>query len=79
MSYRLTESARIGVMIEPGADSEAFDDTFRWTFCPHDAFEMRAAVTRGDGKELVCTSVAELMDFLEGRGAQVHAAESHEA
>jgi len=44
-----------------------YDDTYRWTFCPHERFEMWCSVVRGDGETRVCTSVAELMDFLDER------------
>ena len=45
-----------------------YDDTYHWTFCPHERFEMRLVVNRGDGQSKLCTSVAELLDFIEKRG-----------
>ena len=45
-----------------------YEDTYDWTLCQHEGFEMRCMVARGDGQSKLCTSVAEMMDFLEGRG-----------
>jgi hypothetical protein len=40
-----------------------YDDTYRLTFCPHEAFEMRAVASRGDQVK-VCTTVEELLEFM---------------
>jgi uncharacterized OB-fold protein len=41
-----------------------YDDTYRRTYCPHDYFEMRTTVCRGDGEVRVCTTVEEVKSFL---------------
>jgi hypothetical protein len=47
-----------------------YDDVYRWTLCPHEAFEMRTVATRvgarGQTETRVCTSVEELADFMAG-------------
>jgi hypothetical protein len=42
----------------------SYDDAFHWTYCPHESFRMRTTVRRADGQSKVCTSIAELHDFL---------------
>jgi uncharacterized protein (UPF0276 family) len=44
-----------------------YDDTYRLTWCPHDGFDMVTTVVRGDGVRMVCTSMAQMQDFLEKR------------
>lgn len=46
----------------------AYDDTYRWTFCPHDAFEMHTLAVRADGQEKCCHSVEELDAWLRRDG-----------
>lgn len=40
-----------------------YDDTYRWTYCPHDKFEMRSLVSNGRGTK-ICTTVEEVNTFL---------------
>lgn len=40
-----------------------YDDVYRWTYCPHDTFEMRTMATR-NGVTKLCTSVEELDEFM---------------
>ena len=42
-----------------------YDDTYRWTYCPHDSFEMNTFVRRSDGEERVVHTVEELQEFLD--------------
>lgn len=49
------------------ACSDIYDDTYYLTYCPHEWFEMQTTVVRGDGQSQVCTSIAEMQDFLEDR------------
>ena len=41
----------------------AYDDTTRWTICPHDEFPMRCTVSF-HGRTRVCRSLEELNQFL---------------
>ena len=43
--------------------SVVYDDTYRLTYCPHEAFEMRTMVYQG-GKAKLCCSLEELKAFL---------------
>lgn len=46
----------------------AYDDTYRLTYCPHDAFAMRTVVGKTvDGKyvEKICTTIEEVEEFLK--------------
>lgn len=43
-----------------------YDDTYRWTFCPHDRFDMATRVLRADGRERICRSINELNELLKG-------------
>ena len=38
-----------------------YDDTYRWTHCPHDGFDMVTRVYRPDGTSVVCTTVEQLL------------------
>jgi hypothetical protein len=43
-----------------------YDDTYRWTFCPHEQFEMRTRVFH-DGKDKgIATSLEELHEMTDG-------------
>lgn len=41
-----------------------YDDTYRWTYCPHARFDMHTVMVRADGVTQVCTSVEQLESFL---------------
>lgn len=44
-----------------------YDDVYRLTFCPHDAFEMRCVVNVGKFSKL-CTRVEEVNEFIRVHG-----------
>ncbi len=46
-----------------------YDDTYRRTYCPHERFEMACTIIRRDGAAVVCTTVGQLMQEIEGRDA----------
>lgn len=45
-----------------------YDDTYRWTFCPHETFEMHTKVFI-DGVERCCHSIEELNAVLQKQTA----------
>lgn len=42
---------------------QEFDDTYRWTFCPHDDFDMRTLVVRPGFPDVVVTTLEELNEI----------------
>ena len=45
---------------------EEYDDVYRWTFCPHEHFEMATTVVGPDGKiRGIARSVDELRQLME--------------
>jgi len=43
-----------------------YDDTYRWTFCPHDTFQMDTLAVKGGGSMKRVHSIEELNTFLYG-------------
>ena len=37
-----------------------YDDVYRWTYCPHETFQMRTKIFRKDGTMVICTTVEQL-------------------
>jgi hypothetical protein len=56
------------VKTECSVCSLEYDDEYRWTFCPHDEFEMNTTVVAG-GRTVVVHSIEELHEALKGEGA----------
>mgnify|MGYP001575200301 FL=1 len=52
------------MIVQCGSCRIAYDDVYRFTFCPHERFEMQCMVVRGDGQKKVCISVNEVQAFL---------------
>lgn len=44
----------------------AYDNTYRWTRCPHERFEMGSTTMRADGTVRKCRTVTEQSAFLRG-------------
>ena len=44
---------------------QTYDNAYRWTFCPHDFFQMRTLVVGKDGTAKICRSVEELLSFID--------------
>lgn len=57
-------------MIVTCACGEMYDDVYRWTYCPHDRFEMRTSVTVR-GQQVIARSVEELHRLLAAANAEV--------
>jgi len=45
-----------------------YDDTYRFTYCPHDKFEMHCTVVNRYGHTKCCHTVEEIDDFLDRNG-----------
>lgn len=41
-----------------------YDDLYRWTYCPHDPFQMQSVTTRADGLTRTCHTIEEQDAFL---------------
>ncbi len=55
------------MVVRCGICEKVYDDTYQWTFCPHDSFEMQTLAVRGNGQSKVCHSIEELEAWLGGR------------
>lgn len=42
-----------------------YDDVYRWTYCPHEYFEMNTVVVGSDGKERVAHTVEDLRHMMK--------------
>lgn len=51
-----------------------YDDTYRWTFCPHNKFAMACTTTRqrqdGTTESIIVTNLEQQNAFLQGYDAQ---------
>ena len=45
---------------------QSYDDTYRWTYCPHEAFEMHCMAVQADGTEKCCHTVESLQEWIYG-------------
>lgn len=43
-----------------------YDDTYRWTYCPHDKFAMCTVVSRPDGTTGIATTIEQADRIMKG-------------
>lgn len=49
---------------------DEYDDLYRWTYCPHERFDMRTTVIGPDGAVGVATSIEELDELTKAAVAR---------
>ena len=61
---------REGMRVTCDKCGKVYDDVYRWTYCPHERFEMNTTVVDGTGQVRgVAHSVERLKELMEGRQA----------